>query len=81
MSDHKEVIERLNIIEALQHKILKSINTTDPNEVLTRQMIADQYHVSKGTLHNNMNSGLLMFHKIGSATRFYRSDVDQWMKK
>jgi len=81
MSEHQELMEGIKIIEALQHKILNSINYKDPAEVLTISMIAEQYHVSKAAIHNNMNQGLLKFHKIGSSTRFYRSEVDQWLKK
>lgn len=81
MGEHVEVMSQLKIIEAQNHKILKSINHTDPNEVLTINMVSKQYHVSKKTIHNHMNKGLLRFHKIGSSTKFYRNDVDEWMKK
>jgi len=81
MSEHQETMSQLKIIEAQNHKILKSINYKDPSEVLTISMVSEQYHVSKPTIHNNMNSGLLNFHKIGSSTSFYRSEVDQWLKK
>jgi len=81
MSEHDKQMEQLKIIEGLQHKILKSINFHDPSEVLTMKMIVKQYHVSRPTIHKHMNSGMLKFHKIGRGNRFYRGDVDQWLKK
>ena len=79
MSEHKTVIERIDIIESLLHKILKNQINGNPEAMLTRKDIVERYKVSTGTIHNAMNKGELMFYKIGSKTLFKKAEVDEWV--
>lgn len=78
MKEHDETIERLKIIEGLQHKILDKLNDGDPEEVLTRKEVSKRYKVSLGTIHNAMNNGDLMYYKKGSRTFYKKAEVDDW---
>jgi hypothetical protein len=80
MSEHLEILARLNTIEALQHKILNSMPSKDATDLLSRKMIVDQYHVSLGTIQNAMKAGDLKFAKAGGRLRFTRQWVDEWNK-
>lgn len=78
MSEHKEILSYFKHLEGLIQDIRQKMNMTNPNEVLTRNDVREQYHVSFGTIHNNMNNGTLKHYKKGAKTLFRRSDVDKW---
>ena len=80
MSEHNEIISRLNTIEALQHKILNQLPKESGNDILSRKMITEQYHVSNGTIYNAMKNGDLKYKKTGNRLRFTREWVNDWFK-
>ena len=82
MTEHENPFERVNnrfdILEGLVQDIRKFLKMPNPHERMTRQMVADQYRVSLGTVHNHMKSGRLPYTKIGAKTIFKRVDVEAW---
>ena len=74
----KKIHGRLDVIEGLQHKILRNQKSYNPDDRITRKMICEIYKVSLKTIHNAMNSGALPWDKIGAKTIFKRSDVEEW---
>ena len=74
----EKIDKRFNILEGLVHKVLNALSIPNPHERLTRQMVARQYHVSLGTVHNAMKAGALKYDKIGAKTIFKRVDVEAW---
>ena len=77
MSEHEEITERFNTIEALLHKIIRDKGIKDPSDVLTVAMVTEQYKCSKATVFNWINRGLKSHKKNGR--RFYRRDVDKYL--
>jgi len=82
MKDNENPFERLeqrfDILEGLIHDIRKRLSMPNPHERLTRKMVAKEYKISLGTVHNAMNAGQLIYDKIGTKTIFKRADVEAW---
>ena len=78
----ESINSRLDIIEGLVHKLIRiGTDNIDPYEKLTRKQLKESYKISYPTIHNAMNNGALIYHKIGSRTFFYRSDAEKWVKR
>lgn len=73
-----EIHSRMNILEALIHKLLRKVDKTEDIQRMSRKNIVETYGVSYGTIHNAMKNGDLLFSKIGRKTIFKRSDVETW---
>ena len=48
---------------------------TDEDTFITRQYVANMFHVTVPTVHSWTNSGILKSYKIGKNTRFLLSEV------
>lgn len=53
-------------------------NATD--RLFTAEEVAEYLRVSVGTVYNWVSQRSIPFEKVGSATRFRLSTIDQWIK-
>ena len=76
--------EQLNhLIQNALREVLAEIpknNSSNQNERLTIAQFAEQYKISKATIHNLTKSGKLAFEKIGSKTLFLREDIEKYFQ-
>lgn len=81
----QQIEKRFDELERLIQRLQKTDNSsspkTDPHERLTRADIRKDYKVSFGTIHNAMNSGKLLYDKVGRKTLYKRIDVENWINK
>ena len=72
-----------HLIQNALREVLTEIpknNSTNQNERLTIVQFAQQYKISKATIHNLTKSGKLAFEKIGSKTLFLREDIESYFQ-
>ena len=76
---YENLFQRLDQIESLivkNNELLRPINSSNPNERLTRKQVKEQYKISYATLHNLMRQQRLTYEKIGRKTLFKRCDLE-----
>lgn len=81
-----KVSELLDFADRLAHQTAKEVQATvkaenRPDELLTRQQVAEMLNVTYSTLWHWNNKGILPIIKIGNKVRYRRSDVEKALKK
>jgi predicted DNA-binding transcriptional regulator AlpA len=63
------------VSKIIDAKIFKLHPPTNEDRYITRQDVADMFHITLPTVHNLMNAGILKPYKVGHKTRFLLSEV------
>jgi len=61
--------------------LMKGNEVNDFERPMNVEQAAQFLSISRRTLYEYMNKRNLPFHKMGSATRFFRSELINWLKE
>jgi excisionase family DNA binding protein len=68
-------------LKAIHEGGLSLIQALESNAPLTVKQAADYLQISERTLHRYMQSEDLPFFKMARELRFYRADLDRWLRR